>query len=340
MTDTPRPGDSLGGTLFVRPPIVDGLELDEFAAGQVHRVRLAMTQNATGNETLVPIFVARAAEPGPVVGITAAIHGNELNGVPVVHELMGILAQDPPKLRRGAIVAAPLLNVPGYLNFSRTFEDGVDLNRIMPGRPDGNESQLYAHRIMERIVAHCDYLIDLHTASFGRANTHYVRCDTRSRPVRRMASLLAPQIVVHSPNADGTLRGAAADRGIHAVTVEVGDPHRIQGRLVRTAYQGIIAVLEDLRMLDGPADEPFGDPVWCIRSDWCHTDRGGILRVLPELGAPVQEGDVVATLDNAWGDRVRHYRSPVTGVVVGKSTNPAARAGSRIVHLGVPGTLD
>jgi predicted deacylase len=335
-TGGPTSPDSLPP--FVRPEIVEHLDLEAFEPGRVHRVRLAMTQNASGNETLLPIFVARSAEPGPAVAVTAAIHGNELNGIPVVHQLMHLLGTEPFALLRGTIIAAPILNVPGYLNFTRTFEDGADLNRLMPGRADGNESELYAHRIIDRIVRHCDYLIDLHTASFGRANTHYVRCDMRSRIVLRMATLLGPQIIVHSPNADGTLRGAAADRGIHAVTVEVGDPHRFQGKLVRSAGLGLLEVLADLDMLPETAAAPVEDPIRCARSFWIHTDRGGLLRVLPELGARVEAAEVVATLQNAWGDLVRHYRAPEDGVVIGLSTNPAARAGSRILHIGVIGS--
>ena len=209
--------------------------------------------------------------------------------------------------------------------------------RIMPGRADGNESELYAHRILDRIVRHCDYLFDLHTASFGRVNTHYVRCDTSSPTALRLASVLGPQIVLHSPNTDGTLRGAAAERGTHAITVEIGDPQRIQGRLVRSAVSGLTEALSELGLLAPTSTAPTDEPIHCVRSSWMYTDRGGLLSVSAELGARVAEGEVVATLRNAWGDIVRRYRAPEDGVVIGKSTNPAAGAGSRIVHLGIEG---
>ena len=295
-----------------------------------------MTQNATGNETLVPVFVAKAAsDPTPVVGITAAIHGNELNGIRVTQELAAKLSEDPFPLVRGTVIAVPLLNVPGYLNSTRGFSNGADLNRIMPGRADGNESELYAHRILDRIVRHCDYLFDLHTASFGLVNTHYVRCDTNSPTAVRLASVLWPQIVLHSPDADGTLRGAAAERGTHALTVEIGDPQRIQGRLVRSAVFGLSEALSDLGLLTPTPSTPPEEPIRCVRSFWMYTDRGGLLSVFPELAARVSQGEVVATLRNAWGDIVRRYRAPEAGVVIGKSTNPAAVAGSRILHLGI-----
>lgn len=334
---SPNPADSTSEPPpFLRPPIVEQLALDELAPGVVHRVRLVMTQNATGNETMVPVFVVRAeGDPTPVVGVTAAIHGNELNGIRVTQELAARLSEDPFPLLRGTVIAVPLLNVPGYLNSSRGFSNGADLNRMMPGRADGNESELYAHRILDRIVRHCDYLFDLHTASFGRVNTHYVRCDTNSPTAVRLASVLAPQIVLHSPDADGTLRGTAAERGIHALTVEIGDPQRIQGTLVRSAVSGLTEALSELGLLAPTPSTPSEEPIRCVRSSWMYTDRGGLLTVLPELSARVAEGEVVATLRNIWGDIVRHYRAPAAGVVIGKSTNPAAGAGSRIVHLGI-----
>lgn len=314
---------------------MESLDLSSFEVDRVHRVRLAMTQNASGNETLLPTFVVRSQVPGPTVLITAAIHGNELNGIPIVHRLMSRLSAAPLELKRGALIAVPVLNIPGYLAFQRQFEDGADLNRIMPGVADGNESQLYAHRIVTRLLAHADILIDLHTASFGRENTFYVRADMSNPRVARMARALEPQIILNNREADGTLRGAAATRGIDAVTVEVGNPNIIQGRMVKEAEQGIGVLLSDLAMMGSQPVDGAEETVVCERSRWVYTDRGGMLRVRVDLAERVSEGDVIATLDNAWGDTVRAYRAPFDGVVIGRATNPAARAGSRIVHLGV-----
>lgn len=321
---------------FLRPPIVSAYSIDEIAPDSIQRVRVSMTENATGNETLVPVMVMRGEEPGPVVGVTAAIHGNELNGIIVVHRLFEELGKQ--RLLKGAVVGVPLLNVPGYLRQQRQFEDGVDLNRIMPGSPTGNESALYAHRILERIIAPFDYLVDLHTASTGRENSHYVRADMTDARTAELARILSPQLILHSPNVDGTLRGAAQAMGKCALTVEVGDPQRLQRGLVRSARLGLQEMLEHLGMLPDISDPDPGEPVECSRSLWMHTDRGGVLRVSPQVTDEVKKGDRVATLRNIWGDLVREYMAPEDGVVIGRSINPAARAGSRIIHLGIRGT--
>lgn len=323
---------------FLRPPIVPEINLDTFSPGIVHRVRVVMTENASGNETMVPVFVLRAVgEPTPVVAVTAVVHGNELNGIPVIHRLMEQL--ETHLLLRGTVIAVPIVNVPGYLAQTREFEDGSDLNRIMPGRAVGNESQLYAHRFLERIVRRCNYLIDLHTASFGRANSLYVRADMSDPVPAKLARLIAPQIIVHTPGQDGTLRSAAATLGIHAITVEVGDPHRLQPGLIKTTRLGIQECLEHLGMLPDLGEPEAGDIIECKSSYWMYTDRGGVLDVLPDLTQHVKRGELVAKLRNVWGDVVREYEAPEDGVIVGKSTNPSARAGSRIVHLGRLGQM-
>ncbi len=299
---------------------------------------MVLTENASGNETLVPTIVMRGSEPGPVVGVTAAVHGNELNGVTVIQRLVDKL--QPVGLKKGTLVAVPIVNVPGYLRHQREFEDGVDLNRIMPGKEHGTESQIYAYRLLDRIFYCFDYLLDLHTASFGRANSLYVRADMTRPVTARMARLVCPQIIVHSPGGDGTVRATATDRGIHSITIEVGDPSRLQRGLVRSARLGVQEVLEDLGMIDDLGDPDPGAIIECGHSYWMFTDRGGVLSVLPSVVDRVQKGDVVATLHNVWGDLVREYQAPEDGVIVGKATNPAARAGSRIIHLGVSRSVD
>ncbi len=293
-----------------------------------------MSENATGNETLVPVLVLRAPKPGPIVGITAVVHGNELNGISVIHEL--IESVNAEQLLRGTLVAVPIMNIPGYLNHQRAFEDGQDLNRIMPGKPDGNCGQLYAHRFLQRIASHFHYLIDLHTASFGRVNSLYVRADMTRSETAALARLISPQIIVHNTGGDGTFRAAMAEMGVHAVTVEVGDPQRFQHGLVQEAQLGIQGVLEYLEMVSSRQADAPRPCIECGSSYWLYTDRGGVLEVYPELAASIAEGEVIGRLRNVWGDLVREYVAPQAGVCVGKSNNPAARAGSRILHLGVP----
>ncbi|MCC6524214.1 MAG: succinylglutamate desuccinylase/aspartoacylase family protein [Polyangiaceae bacterium] len=311
------------------------LDLEALEPGVLHRLRVGLIQDGAGSTLSVPVIVKRSATPGPVVGITAAIHGNELNGIPVIHRIAR--SQQVAELRRGTVVLVPILNVPGYLRNQREFHDGVDLNRIMPGRPQGTSAQIYAHELMERVVSCFEYLIDLHTASFGRANAFYVRADMTAPVTAHMARLARPQIIVNNTGGDGTLRSAAAARGIHAITVEVGDPQRFQHGLIRNSRLGIVEVLEHLGMVPDIEDPDAAETVECKRSYWTYTDAGGLLDVSPQVCDRVKQGDPVAELCDVWGDVKVVYRAPEDGIIIGKSTNPVAHTGSRIVHVGVVG---
>lgn len=307
------------------------LELDDLPIGRSSRRLIELGHDGLGRAVRTPVVVVRGRRPGPVFGITCALHGNELNGILVVHRLLQTL--DPAALR-GTVVVCPALNVPGYLSYEREFRDGRDLNHLMPGVPDGDESQVYAHRLLERVAVKFDVLVDLHTASFGRINSLYVRADMQDPVTARMAYLQRPQIILHNPASDRTLRGAVAELGIPAITVEIGDPQVFQPRHVRPTLAGVRAVLSHFRMLPKRGAAQGDAPVVCSDSHWLYTHHGGLLEVLPGVAAPVEAGTVIARQVDIFGDLVCEYRAPEDGVVIGKSVNPVSPTGARILHLG------
>jgi predicted deacylase len=315
-------------------PVVDRLEIDSFPVGERSRAAVALIHDGAGQALQLPVLVARGLEPGPVFGVTAVVHGNEVNGIRVIQKLFDSI---DPKQLRGTIVGVPIVNLPAYLANERTFF-GLDLNRVMPGRADGNAAEVYAHRFLDRIVGRFEYLIDLHTASFGRINSLYVRANLDQRETAKLAALQHPEIVVHNEARDGTLREAAADRDIVSITVEVGNPLRFQSRLIRDSLAGIKNVLSSLKMVPIEMDPPGDPPVFCTSSRWLYAQHGGLLEVFPDVCDEVEEGEVIARVSNVFGDLVAEYRSPFTGIVVGRSTNPICQTGSRVAHIGVPAT--
>jgi predicted deacylase len=318
---------------WVRPSkVASELRLDDLEPGFVHRIEVDLVHDALGRPMRLPVLVARGVRPGPVLGLTAALHGNELNGISVVHQLFENL--DPRRLR-GTVVAVAVVNVPGFLSQQREFNDGTDLNHIMPGAPNGNAPGVYAHRVLDRIVRHVTLLIDLHTASAGRVNSLYVRADMTQLDTARMAYLQRPQIIVHNPASDRTLRGAAMERGIPAITVEIGNPQRFQRTFIRSAVSGIRAVMAERGMVKRRPLAPRPEPVLCSHSYWVYTDHGGVLDVLPEVTTRVERGEVVARLVDIFGDLTHEYRVQEPGIVVGKSVNPVASTGARVLHLGI-----
>jgi len=315
------------------PEYVDALELDDLAPGR-YRWALDIADNAAGRSIRLPVLVVRGQQPGPVFGLTAAVHGNELNGIPTIHRLFRRIA---PEELSGTVVGVTVVNMPGYIRADRRFPDGADLNRILPGKPDGNESAFYAHRVKTRILDRFDYLVDLHTASFGRVNTLYIRADMNDPTTAAIARAIGAEIIVHNQGSDGTVRACVANRGKPAITVEIGDPQVIDRAKIRASRIGIRDVMEQVGMLPKDDQDALQTAVECSSSRWLYTDAGGILEVTVNLAQRVEEGEVIATIVDPWGEPRRTYRAPFAGIVVGKSTNPVARAGSRIVHLGVVG---
>lgn len=312
---------------------VQALDIESFPRGSKSQIYLELIEDPFGEPLCLPILIARGERPGPVVGITSAVHGDELNGIPVMHRFFSRL---DPKQLKGTVVGVVAVNVQGLFRQQRRFINGVDLNHIMPGVADGNASAVYAHRFMDRVVRHFEALIDLHTASFGRVNCLYVRADMTDARTARMTHLLRPQIIVHNPPSDGTLRGAAGALGIPAITVEIGDPSRFQEKYIKPTIGGIRAILaREFRMLPrrkGSRKTP--NPIVCGSSRWLYTDAGGFLEVFPQVVDIVEEGEVIGRQTRVFGDVHREYRSPARGVVVGKSINPVGQTGARILHLG------
>ena len=313
---------------------VESLKLDDIKAHSVTRLALTIVEDALGNPIRVPIIVAKGRACEKVFGLTAAVHGNELNGIRVVQELMQHI---DVKTLKGTLVACPLVNIPGYENNRRQLLEGIDLNRIMPGNARGNVAQVYAHRLSERLLSHFDFSIDLHTASFGRVNSLYVRADFDNAEAKEMARLQAPDIILNSDASDGTLRAQVSKNPASAITLEVGDPQQFQQRMIDDSIPGILRTLVRFGFLpeSSHASSASREAVYCERSFWIYADRGGLLEVFPQVCDVVQKGERIAESRNVFGDVITQYVAPNDGVVIGKSTNPVCRSGSRILHLGI-----
>ncbi len=312
--------------------VIKKLEVAKISKGEINRYWLEIATDGMGMPIHIPILVARGKKDGDILGLTAAIHGNELNGIPVIQRLFKEINIEELK---GTIIGVPVLNAPSLLRKKRRFIDGTDLNHIMPGRPDGNVSQVYAWRIVNKIIKDFDYLIDLHTASNGRVNSYYIRADMANETVRKMALLQNAQIIVHNPPNDGTLRGAADELGISAITLEVGNPNTFQKGLIRDGLTGIHNLLDYFGMLKCDVEEPEEETVICKKSYWIYSDTGGILTVHPKVTDLVKKGEVVAVIRNIFGDLVKEYHAPQDGIVIGKSVSPINQTGGRILHLGI-----
>jgi predicted deacylase len=236
---------------------------------------------------------------------------------------------------KGTLVLVPISNVPGYLMNQREFADNVDLNRMMPGKPEGSASDLYAHHFITKIVSKFNYLLDLHTASHGRVNSLYIRADIDNEETRTLAYLQHPQIIVKKFDVDGTLRAWANDHGIPAITIEIGNANAFQHSLIDVTLEGILNTLVHLEMIGGVVKDLMGETIICDESYWLYSQKGGIVDVFPALADEIKAGQIIAKVYDVFGHVREIIEANRSGVVIGKNIRPNCEAGTRILHLGV-----
>ena len=306
------------------------IQIEDFARGTRSNLTLPLFQDGMGSPLGVPFIVVRGGHDGPVLGLCAAVHGDELNGIRIIHRVVESL--DLATLR-GSLVCCPIVNVPAYEAGRRRFLDGTDLNHSFPGKWKGRTAEQYAKRFGHVFLHSLNALVDIHTASAGRINSFYVRADMQDERVRRLATLAGSDIILHAKGGDGTLRNAARVRGIDAITVEAGNPRIIQRGVVDSAIDGISNIMRDMGMIDGEIvdDDPA---IVCRSSSWLYTRTGGLLETRFQLLDTLEKNQVIAVTRDPFGNVNAEYKAPGDGIVIGMARNPVAVPGTRFIHLG------
>lgn len=275
------------------------------------------------------VEVVRGEDPGPTIFLSAAIHGDELNGVEVVRQVLGKVS---PDTLAGTIVAVPIVNVFAFIAESRYLPDRRDLNRAFPGSARGSMAARLAHLFMKEIVEKCDYGIDLHTAAQGRYNLPHVRGDFTDPKVHRIATAFGAPVFYHSPGRDGTVRRAANAKGIPVILYEAGEAGRFDLDSVAIGVQGTQRVLKELGMITtAPAQRK--PSVEATGTKWVRAKRAGVLRLTRFTGDPVKKRQKIGTIGDALGDESVRVNAPCDGIVISHSTHPLLNQGDAVVHL-------
>jgi len=298
-------------------------------AGAARDVELPITRLVTGGDVSLPVRVVHGREPGPVVWVSGAIHGDEVIGVEVIRELIATLT---PKEFRGTLVAVPVVNVLGFMAGDRYLPDRRDLNRSFPGSPRGSLASRIAHLFMAEVVAKCEVGIDVHTAADKRANLPQIRADLDDPRTRELAEAFGAPVMVHARLRDGSLRQAALDVGAKALLYEAGEALRFDDESIATGVAGVRRVLAFLGMIDADLAAP---PVTLESrsTGWVRARSTGILNLDTKLGDFVVAGDRLGGLSDTFGRRVRLVRADRSGIVIGLTRAPIVNAGDALVHI-------
>jgi hypothetical protein len=320
---------------------IDGsLELNGVVVppGDRRTLQLAVARRMTAGEVSLPVCVVNGARPGPRLFVSAAVHGDEINGVEIIRRLLR-----RPILRklRGALIAVPVVNVYGFLSHTRYLPDRRDLNRCFPGSPSGSLASRIAHVFMEQIVANATHGIDLHTGSLHRTNLPHVRATLELEGTEALARSFGAPVIIDSPVREGSLRHAVADRGVPVIVYEAGEALRFDELAIRAGLTGVIAAMRALGMLPETSSRRRRvEPFVAHGSTWIRAPESGLVSTRLKLGARVREGELLATISDPLGEEELRLESPTSGVLIGKSNLPLANEGDALFHVGVFKRLD
>jgi uncharacterized protein len=303
--------------------------------GENRDVRLKVSESYTGDPIAIPMRIIRAnrSSSGPVLFITGAVHGDEINGTGIIRQLMfGGLAD---RLAKGTLVLVPVVNSFGFESHSRYLPDRRDLNRSFPGSPRGSLASRLADIFFQEVISKCDFGIDLHTAAVRRTNYPNVRADLSSPGVKRIAEAFGCELIVNERGPEGSLRREACRIGCPTIILEAGEVWKIEPSVVTVGVNGVRNVMIELGMIDGEIVRP----PYQTRIDktmWVRAELGGILSFHVAPGDIVQAGQPIATNVSVIGDAQSILISPADGIILGMATLPAVKPGEPVVHIAVP----
>lgn len=310
--------------------IIGGVDIKP---GTSVQVELPVAKLYTDTDISMPIQVMRAKLPGPTVFVSAAVHGDELNGIEIIRRL---IKSKSLKITKGTLILVPMVNVYGVLNQSRYMPDRRDLNRTFPGSAQGSLAGRVADKFLTEIVRHCDYGIDLHTGAIHRSNLPQLRADLSDEVTRGLADAFGVPVMLNSNLRDGSLRQSALESGVRMLLYEAGEALRFDELSIRAGVKGVMNVLTHLGMIrkraGGRSRKPL-KPFEANNSSWSRATCSGIVRNTRELGDAVQKNDILAEIGSPFGDVVGVVKANRSGIIIGKQNIPLVQEGEAMFHI-------
>ena len=302
----------------------------EVKPGQRISVNLPVANLYTTTSLHMPVKVLCGRRAGPVIFVSAAIHGDELNGVEIIRRL---LKRKSLQSLRGTLLAVPIVNVHGFIDQSRYLPDRRDLNRSFPGSAKGSIASRLANTFLKEVVLKSEFGIDLHTAAIDRSNLPQIRANLDDEHVTRLAQSFRAPVVINASLRDGSLRACAATHGIPVLVYEAGEALRFDELSIRAGIRGILNIMRELGMLPALKSKPAGEALVARSTQWVRASTSGIVTAAASLGSRVLENDRLAVISDPLGDMEEEIRAPFDGIVIGASKLPLAHEGDALFHL-------
>ena len=309
------------------------LRIGEFTIlpGEQQKIELPVAKLYTDADVSLPVHIIRAKKPGPTIFVSAAVHGDELNGIEIIRRL---IHQKKFKITKGTVIAVPMVNVYGVVNQSRYMPDRRDLNRCFPGSAKGSLAGRVAHIFLNEIVKHCDYGIDLHTGAIHRSNLPQIRADMSDDETKELAEVFGVPVVLNSNLVDGSLRESAVTNQTKILLYEAGEALRFDEFSIRAGMKGILNVLQHLGMTrKATRAKKKQTPFIANGSQWVRANASGIVHNLVDLGDQITKGQVLAEIGSPYGEIIDYVKANRSGILIGKQNIPLVQEGEAMFHV-------
>jgi len=299
--------------------------------GEFREININIARLPSRTQIDTPIYTYRAMEEGPVLALTAGMHGDEINGMEIVRR---IIDAGHNRVLRGTVVCMPIINVYGFLNYSRDVPDGKDINRSFPGSKTGSLASRVAYHLMKEIIPFIDFGIDFHTGGAMRTNYPQVRCVMQDQKNVELAQAFHAPFTIDSPFRPHSLRQSAAKHGKHIIVFEGGESLRFDQHAIEEGVNGTLRLMQHLNMIDSaPPPSMENKIIWS--SSWVRARTGGLFQPTIACGDLVHKNQLLGTMTDPFGEFKEEIKSPATGYVVGLNNIPVVNAGDALMHIGV-----
>ncbi|MBX7125940.1 MAG: succinylglutamate desuccinylase/aspartoacylase family protein [Cyclobacteriaceae bacterium] len=301
------------------------------APGEFKEIHINIARLPSRTQIDTPIYVYRSERPGPVLALTAGMHGDEINGMEIVRRVMD---QGIHRVDAGTVVCMPIINMYGFLNYSRDVPDGKDINRSFPGSKNGSLAARVAHHLMTDVIPFIDVGIDFHTGGARRTNHPQIRCVLKDEENAALAAAFNAPFIIDSPYRPNSLRQAAARIGKRIIVYEGGESLRFDKDAIEIGLAGVQRMMKHLGMIAAaPPSTTTSHVIW--HSSWVRARQAGLFHSSIQTGQIVEKGEIVGTLTDPFGEFKEVIKVPATGYVVGLNNNPVVHAGDALLHIGV-----
>ena len=285
----------------------------------------------THSSVNMPVHVVHGRRSGPVLMVSAAVHGDEINGVEIIRRLLSHKFIDRIK---GTLITIPVVNVYGFVSKSRYLPDRRDLNRSFPGSENGSMASRLANVVMTQIIPHCTHIIDLHTGAVNRENLPQIRANLQGEPdLEVLARAFGVPVILNAKLLEGSFREAAHAKGIGVLLYEAGEALRFDEVAIRAGAKGVIQVMRELGMRPKSKKQRKVEALVANTTRWVRAAQSGILRSLVATGSKVETGDLLGYINNPLGENTEELVSPVSGIIIGRTNLPLVFAGEALFNI-------